>query len=192
MLKNKWFIATVAVLLTAAVAYDVWYFMLREEDGGNGGVVGRAARVAEQPGPAAGEPGSGDAPADSAAPPAETSLITLAADRRPALRDSSELAAVGGAVGRAGWGREPLARSGALAGSPSDARETPRQPVTPPGWVLSAVMAGGDRRAAVVDGRVVREGEEVRGGGTVIEIRRNSVVIRWRGRREVVRLRRPD
>ncbi len=196
MLRNKWFIATVAVLLTAAVIYDVWYFFLREEEDTAGEVVGSASGV--DPGGAA-APASGDAPSpdaeespeDTAGTASVAGLAEAAARGRPALRDSTVLRAVRRTEGA--WGREPLQRTGALAGEPAppDTSPPPR-PATPPDWSLSAVMTGRDRRAAVVDGRVVREGDQVRGGGEVLEIRRGAVVIGWRGRRVVVRLPMPE
>lgn len=188
MLKNKWFITAVAILLTVAVAYDVWYFLIREEDGPDGGTVERAVRVEEAGGSGTGTTDTAGGPSDSTAEP---DLVELAAERRPGLRDPAALANVRQRLGQQAWGREPLALSGALAG-PEEPDEPAPRPATPPGWQLSAVMTGGERRAAVIDGRVVGEGDGVRGGGTVVEIRRGSVVIRWRGRREVVRLRRPE
>lgn len=195
MLKNKWFIAAVAVLLTAAVVYDVWYFFLRDEEPA-GEVVGSAAGARGAQG---GEPvaegdagaGSGGADADSATAPASP-LVEAAAEGRPALRDPAVIERVRGGPDGSGWGREPLARSGILAGDPEPDPDPPAQEVQPPDWELSAVMVGRDRRAAVVDGRVVRVGDTVRGGGEVVEIRRGEVVVRWRGRRLVVQLPMPN
>lgn len=194
MLKNKWFIAAVAVLLTAAVVYDVWYFFLRDEEPA-GEVVGSAAGAGGAQG---GEPvaegdagASGGTDADSAAAPASP-LVEAAAEGRPALRDPAVLERVRGGPDGSGWGREPLARSGILAGDPEPDPDPPAQEVQPPDWELSAVMVGRDRRAAVVDGRVVRVGDTVRGGGEVVEIRRGEVVVRWRGRRLVVQLPMPN
>lgn len=197
MLKNKWFIALVAVLLTGAVAYDVWYFVLREEGGQGGQVVGSAARG---DGPPGSEPGGGDGSAasdtaegDTTAAAVLASLVDATARRRPGLRDPATVTAVRGRSADGGrWGREPLALSGALARPvPADTAPAP-EPVRPPDWELSAVMTSRDRRAAVLDGRVVQEGDAVRGGGEVLEIRRGAVVIRWRGRRVTVRLPTPN
>lgn len=198
MLRNKWFIATVAVLLTAAVVYDVWYFFLREEEDTAGEVVGSAPGVDPGTGggasPASGDAGSpdgGEPPEDTAGTASVAGLAEAAARGRPALRDPTVLRAVRRTEGA--WGREPLQRTGALAGEPAPADTSPApRPATPPDWSLSAVMTGRDRRAAVVDGRVVREGDQVRGGGEVLEIRRGAVVIGWRGRRVVVRLPMPE
>lgn len=196
MLKNKWFIAAVAVLLTTAVVYDVWYFFLREEEPA-GQVAGSAAGAGagEGGGPAAdaGRPagGSAGADADSAAPPVSP-LVEAAAEGRPTLRDPGVLERVRGGPDGSGWGREPLARTGILAGDPDPEPDPPAPEVQPPDWELSAVMVGRDRRAAVVDGRVVRVGDTVRGGGEVVEIRRGEVVVRWRGRRLVVQLPMPN
>lgn len=194
MLKNKWFIATVAVLLTGAVVYDVWYFFLRDEEPA-GQVAGSAAGAGGGEGgapPAGVDAGaSGGADADSAAAPA-SALVEAAAEGRPSLRDPAVLERVRRGPDGSGWGREPLARSGILAGDPEPDPDPPAQPVQPPDWELSAVMVGRDRRAAVVDGRVVRVGDTVRGGGEVVEIRRGEVVVRWRGRRLVVQLPMPN
>ncbi len=194
MLKNKWFIAAVAVLLTAAVVYDVWYFFLRDEEPA-GQVVGATAGAGGGEG---GEPAdggdagaSGGAEADSATAPASP-LVEAAAEGRPVLRDPAVLDRVRAGSDGSGWGREPLARSGILAGDPEPDPDPPAQEVQPPDWELSAVMVGRDRRAAVVDGRVVRVGDTVRGGGEVVEIRRGEVVVRWRGRRLVVQLPMPN
>lgn len=190
MLKNKWFIAAVAVLLTTAVIYDVWYFFLREEDPA-GQVVDTAADgpVDASPSPA-GADGSPSAVEDTAGFASVAPLAEAAAAGRPALRKTTTLQAVRRADG---WGREPLMRSGALAEEPESSGPSPApRPVSPPDWSLSAVMVGRSRRAAVVDGRVVREGDRVRGDGEVLEIRRGAVVIGWRGRRVVVQLPMPD
>lgn len=196
MLKNKWFIATVAVLLTAAVIYDVWYFFLREEEPA-GQVVGSAAGAGGGEGGAAAAPGAAEggdgaaAGADSAAASASP-LVQSAAAGRPALRDPAALERVRRGPDGSGWGREPLARTGILAGDPDPEPEPPAREVQPPDWELSAVMVGENRRAAVLDGRVVRVGDTVRGGGEVAAIRRGEVVVRWRGRRFVIQLPMPN
>lgn len=198
MLKNKWFLGAVAVLLAAAVAYDVWYFFLRDEERPSGRVVGSAAAAGSPP-PAAGAAAAADGgrsageAADTAGARRSAELIRAAARGRPALRDSAALAGIrSGSDGGDAWGREPLARSGVLA--PDRRRDTAAtdRRAAPPGWELAAVMVGRDRRAAVIDGRVVRVGDPVRGDGRVVEIRRSSVVIRWRDRRIVVQLPVPD
>lgn len=198
MLKNKWFLGAVAVLLAAAVAYDVWYFFVRDEGSPSGRVVGSAAAAGSAPpagGPSAASGGtpSADEPADTADARPEEGLVRAAARGRPALRDRAVLAEIrAGPDAGDGWGREPLARSGVLA--PDAGRDTASadRRVEPPDWELAAVMVGRERRAAVVDGRVVRVGDPVRGDGRVVEIRRSSVVIRWRGRRITVQLPLPD
>ena len=49
MLKNKWFLGVVAVLLAAAVAYDVWYFFVRDGESPTGQVVGSTAAAGSPP-----------------------------------------------------------------------------------------------------------------------------------------------
>lgn len=197
MLKNKWFIAAVVVLLTGAVAYDIWYFFLREEEPA-GQVAGSTVDGASRGGRGA---GGGEAPADgapgteradSAARSGVAPLVEGAAEGRPGLRRPELIDQIRRSREGRGWGSEPLVRRGALADEPDPEPEPPTPEAEPPDWELSAVMVGRDRRAAVVDGRVVREGDGVRGDGEVVEIRRNSVVIVWRGRRFTVQLPLPD
>lgn len=56
---------------------------------------------------------------------------------------------------------------------------------------VSLLFAGEDFNSAVVDGRYVRRGDRLPGGGRVLRITGNSVVIRDAGGRRVLHVRRP-
>lgn len=49
-------------------------------------------------------------------------------------------------------------------------------------WWLTLIKIDGNRRSAVVNGRLVRKGDVV-DGATVVEIRPSRVVLSWRGQR---------
>lgn len=182
MLTNKWFIAVVVTLLVGAVGYNVWYFFLAEDEprpaaervaGSSSATAGGTAGGAAEGGGPSGTAAGDTAPGDGAA-----SLAAALASGRPALRGERELPAVlEGRPGPGDWGRDPLSRVSTAGGGES----RPRPASPPPGWVVTAIVTGEGRRAAVIAGEVYREGDRL-DGGTVVEIRTREVVVRWRGR----------
>lgn len=182
MLTNKWFIAVVVTLLVGAVGYNVWYFFLSEDEprpaaervaGSTAATGGTGGGAAEGGGP------PGTAGRDTAPGGGASSLAAALANGRPALRGERELPAVlEGRPGPGDWGRDPLSRVSTAEGG-GEPRPRPASP--PPGWVVTAIVTGEGRRAAVIDGEVYREGDRL-DGGTVAEIRVREVVVRWRGR----------
>lgn len=184
MLTNRWFIAAVAVLLAGAVVFDVWFFFLRDDDGAPGGGA-PPAQVADG---ADGTPAAGEGEAAAGAPDGLTGLFAAAAESRPPLRSAAELRTLRAWMEEVPeWGREPLSRPEREA---PDREETSSQAPTPPDWRVTAILVGGGRRTAVIDGQVYSEGDEI-DGGVVEEIRERAVTIRWRGRRVEVPLRQP-
>ena len=94
-----------------------------------------------------------------------------------------------------------LLLTGALAAGCVFADGVPRDPTQPPGYAsswpkatkstklprLSSVLIGADRRLAVVDGRLMSEGEE-RSGMKVWEIKPDRVVVSVSGQQRVTLL----
>lgn len=189
MLTNRYFIAVVVILLVGAVGYNVWFFFLSEEEGrpsvariqGAAGGGSGAAPTSAGSGTATGRAGRpGGAAVDT--------LVSAASAGRPGLRSEEELAAIRRRAGRLGrMDRDPLAR--AERGGAEQPSEEPRR-VPVPDWEVSAIVAGEQRRSAVIDGRAYREGDRI-DGGVIEEIRLEEVVVRWRGRRITLEVRGP-
>lgn len=186
MLDNKFALFTALTLFLAAAGYNVWFFFLQGDgEGGSGDVVGPGAD--SPPARVEGERGrGGDGAADGARPDSALSgleaLVRAAREGSLPVRPAAEFDRVR-AVNSAqpAWGRDPLSLR-----EPEPQR--PARPAPdPPDWSLGAVMTGGDRNVAVIDGTVYSEGDAI-DGGTVVEVAPRRVVIRWRGRRIVLEL----
>lgn len=74
-----------------------------------------------------------------------------------------------------GWGRDPFARR---FGTGGDEAPAPRRARTPagPGLVLEGVMHGPAGRTALINGRIVREGDRI-GSREVLQIGSRSVIL---------------
>lgn len=174
------------MLFLAGAGYNLWYFFLQGDGNGGGQVVGGGS-----PEPAAQTTGGTDA-----APPAAgegqlsdsalaglDALVRAARDGRLPVRPAPEFERVQTAASaQPAWGRDPMR----LPQSEPQEPAQPQQPTArPPAWKLGAVMTGGDRNAAVINGQVYAEGESI-DGGTIVSIESGRVVIRWRGRNVVL------
>lgn len=190
MLNNPKVLAASLVLLLGAVAYNVWYFGLRDSGGGGrpqtGPEPGRAPVSAPSSGGDTASPAGGAAASHSL----DSALAAAGRGELP-LRTAEEMAALRGWLAdQPEWGRDPLAPPPAAGRQDEPAAEPAPPPAQPPAWRLGAILLG-DRSQAVINGEVYGEGDRI-DGGTVAEIRRRSVVIRWRGRNVVLRLREPE
>lgn len=189
MLNNLKVLAAALLLLLGAVAYNVWYFGLRGS--GSGGRAEPGPEPGREPVSAPSSGGDTAAPTGtSAASPSLDSALAAAARGELPLRTAEEMAALRRWMAdQPEWGHDPLAPPPAARRQPERAAEPIRPAPQPPAWRLGAILLG-DRSQAVIDGQVYGVGDEI-DGGTVTEIRRTSVVIRWRGRNVVLRLREP-
>lgn len=187
MLDNKYTLIVALVLFLGGAGYNIWYFFLQGDGNGGGGqVVGGGS-----PEPAAQTAGGTDAAPPTAAEsqPSDSvlagldALVRAARDGRLPVRPAPEFERVlAAASNQPAWGRDPLRLPQPEPQQPTQ----PQQPaVRPPAWKLGAVMTGGDRNAAVINGQVYAEGESI-DGGTIVSIASNRVVIRWRGRNVVL------
>lgn len=154
------------VLLVASIIYNVWIFT-RPADGAR-----PAASFAGggQPAPSAQEPSAAGGPVD----PAQVQELPDVALERPPQ-----------------WPRDPFGSTHATAPDVAAVSDTALEVVPDPDPVVASILYSSDRRAAVIDGRVVRIGDMV-GTSLVVDILPKSVVIESRdGGRQTLALKVP-
>lgn len=186
MLDNKFALVVALVLFLGGVGYNVWFFFLQDDGSAGGGdqVVGsdssgRPAEVAG--GGTGGQAGGGNGGRPDSAVSGLDGLVRAAREGRLPVRPAPEVErALAAGSGQPRWGRDPLALP-----QPEQPAPEPEPAVQPPTWRLGAVMTGGDRNVAVINGQVYGEGDRI-DGGTVVSVGAGRVVIRWRGRRVVL------
>jgi len=72
------------------------------------------------------------------------------------------------------WGRDPFRKE---FSAPAEASNP-----TPPGWILNGILYDENEPSAIIDGRVVRTGSDIR-GARVIRIDKNKVTLDIKGSR---------